>query len=506
MSSVNHDSTFVGLDLGTSGLRAVVLSATGQVLASCSSDTSACSYPHPTWSEQHPDLWLQCLRQVFAILQQSHPNLLSRVSGIGVSGHMHGLVALDETHTPVIPCILWNDTRSHVEACELDADPAVRTASGNCVFPGMTAPKVAWLQKHMPDALARVRHIMLPKDYVNLYLTGVLSTERSDLAGTCYLDVRTNGMNTELLQNTTGGLCDSAQGNLLPPIHYGCDNVGTVRPKVAAELHLPSSARVVAGAADNAAAACGLGMTLDGDAFVSLGTSGIFFLCTGRKCCPSPEAGVHAFAHAVPDTFYDMGVTLCAADSLAWLAELCGSTPGKLVDSLSSSAATGPGRVMFLPYLSGERTPYNEPEPKGAFLGMSRDTTASDLARAVIEGVAFSIKDCMEVVADAQRNNSRQVDVPAIFITGGGARSNFWADTVAQVLQTTVHRPQQGELGAAVGAARLALVGAGNNPVNDVMKKPDVERTFHPKPELGVLYSEVYQRYRKSYGMVKNLA
>ena len=479
---------YIGLDLGTSGLRAVLVPGGGVPVAEATA-TYPVSAPHPGWSEQDPDDWIAACRRVIADLRASHPAEVAAVRAIGLSGHMHGAVMLDASHRPIRPCILWNDTRAHGEATALDADPRFRALTGNIVFPGFTAPKLVWTARHESQAFARLACVMLPKDFVTLWLTGHRVTDMSDAAGSAWLDTGARAWAPELV--AAGGI----EPAHLPALAEGCDPIGTLRPTLAAELGLPDGITVVAGGADNAVAACGIGAIREGDGFVSLGTSGVLLAARDRYR-PDPATAVHTFCHAIPDRWYQMGVILAATDSLNWLARITGQAPEALSANLGT--ASGPSSVLFLPYLSGERTPHNDPAPRGTLLGLSGSHDASDLARAVMEGVAFALADSLAAL------RATGASLPSAMAIGGGSRSRFWVETLAHTLDLPLELPASGDFGAAVGAARLAMIGDGAT-IDETLVKPPVVETVMPDPALTPAYTEAHDAFRAAYPAIKEL-
>ena len=303
---------YLGLDLGTSGLRGIVVNAEGHVIGDHSVQYPVSS-PRPGWSEQNPDHWISACREVVAQLKADYPQAVAALEGIGVAGHMHGATLLDKSGQVIRPCILWNDGRAHLEAAELDAIPAFRQQSGNIVFAGFTAPKLLWLSRHEPDNFARIDKVLLPKDYLVYWLTGRQVTDMSDAAGTSWLDVEKRQWSKELIASSM------MRPEQLPDLVEGSEAVATLDNDVAQALGLSKSIEVVGGGADNAAAACGIGALSEGQGFLSLGTSGVLLAATDQYR-PAPDAAVHTFCHAVPQKWYQMGVTLAATDSLNWLA------------------------------------------------------------------------------------------------------------------------------------------------------------------------------------------
>lgn len=481
---------FIGLDLGTSGVRALLVREDGQVVGEADSPLSV-AHPHSGWSEQDPADWLHACSVAMRDLADQYGAEMAQVQGIGVSGQMHGATLLDEQGSILRPCILWNDTRSHHEAATLDAIPGVRETSGNIVFPGFTAPKLAWLQTHEPDIFARVAKVLLPKDFVVFWLTGRLTTDMSDASGTSWLDVAGRDWSAPLL-NASGLSADQ-----MPDLFEGCDVVGQINGEIARALGLSDQAHVVAGGADNASAACGVGALNNGDGFVSLGTSGVVLIASD-KATPVPDLALHTFCHAVPQRWYQMGVILAATDSLNWLARVTGASPADLTAPLGDSIGA-PGKVGFLPYLSGERTPHNDSAIRGAFTGLDIAHGRDDLVRAVLEGVAFALRDSLAAfeAADVSPNH--------LLAIGGGTGSRYWVELIATVLGVPLDLPEQGEFGAALGAARLAMCGATGRDPGDVMTKPVVAETIAPRAQLSDQYADAYARYKATYPALQPL-
>ncbi|PCH66007.1 MAG: xylulokinase, partial [Rhodobacteraceae bacterium] len=339
---------FIGLDLGTSGLRALLVDEAGKV-AHVADAALTVTHPHPGWSEQDPATWITAARQAIATLAQQAPDAIAKVRGIGLAGHMHGATLLDADNAVLRPCILWNDTRSQKQAATLDAMDGVRALSGNIVFPGFTAPKLLWLAAHEPQVFARVAKVLLPKDYLGFWLTGRMVSDMSDSAGTAWMDVGARDWSDDLLQ------CSGMRRDQMPDLVEGTQIAGELRADLARDLGLPPGIKVVAGGGDNAAAACGVGALGEGDGFVSLGTSGVV-LAARDGFAPMPDSAVHTFCHAIPGAWYQMGVTLAATDCLNWLAGITGCDAATLTGELGDRI-TPPGTLRFLPYLSGERTP-----------------------------------------------------------------------------------------------------------------------------------------------------
>ena len=481
---------YLGLDLGTSGLRALVVNADGVPQASATRAYSPV-HPHPGWSEQDPGDWVAAVDGALAELAGLHPEAMAAVRGIGVSGHMHGATLLDADGAVLRPCILWNDTRSAEEAAVLDAQPQVRDLSGNIVFPGFTAPKLAWVARHEPEIFARVATVLLPAAYMNFHLTGARFADMSDSAGTAWLDVGDRTWSAVLLA------ASGMSAGQMPHLVEGCEVGGTLRPDLAARWGMTGDVVVVGGAGDNAAAACGVGALREGTGFVSLGTSGV--VLTGRDgYAPLPASAVHTFCHAVPGQWYQMGVILAATDSLNWLAKVTGASPADLSAELGD-ALDGPGRLKFLPYLSGERTPHNDSRIRGGFLNIDVGMERRDMTRAVMEGVSFALRDS----AEALRATGAQLD--HMLAIGGGAQSRHWVELLATVLGVPLALPEQGDFGAALGAARLAMVGCGAGTVDEIMAPPPIRETIAPNAALHDAYDAAYAAWRDIYPAIKEL-
>ncbi len=482
---------FLGLDLGTSGLRGLLVDDAGQAVASAEAAYPV-THPHPGWSEQNPEDWVDALRAVIATLGQTHPKAIAALKGIGMSGQMHGATLLDQAGAVLRPCMLWNDGRSADQAARLDAIPAFRALTGNIVFPGFTAPKVAWVAEHEPEIFARLAKVLLPKDYLRFRLTGDYASDMSDAAGTAWLDVGARAWSDALLGDT--GLTRAQ----MPDLCEGTQAAGHLRAEMARELGLPEGVAVVGGAGDNAAAACGIGALDDGDGIVSLGTSGVLLAARGGFF-PDPASAVHSFCHAIPGTWYQMGVILAATDSLNWLAGILGDTPAALTGALGNRLMP-PGRIGFLPYLSGERTPHNDAAARGAFTGLDIATDRAALTQGVLEGVAFALRDNLVALRSTGARLERVIAI------GGGANSRYWVEMIATVLGLPVDLPVAGEYGAAMGAARLAICGVTGATPRAVMTKPAISETIAPRADLADAYADAYDRFRATYPALKAIS
>ncbi|GAA2830263.1 xylulokinase [Aminobacter aminovorans] len=479
---------YLGLDLGTSGVKALLMDANQKIIGSGHGSLDV-SRPHHGWSEQDPADWIRAAEEAISELKAVHSREVAAVRGIGLSGQMHGATLLDASGRVLRPCILWNDTRSFAEAAVLDADPRSRKITGNIVFPGFTAPKLAWVKTNEPEIFAKVAKVLLPKDYLRLWLTGEYISEMSDSAGTSWLDVAARRWSPELLAATGLGT------EHMPSLVEGTDKAGTLRGELASKWGMGPGVVISGGAGDNAASACGMGTVKPGAAFVSLGTSGVLFAANGAYL-PNPESAVHTFCHALPQAWHQMGVILSATDSLNWLSTITGKDAGELTGELGDELRA-PSGVSFLPYLSGERTPHNDAAIRGSFTGLAHEIDRAGLTQAVLEGVAFAFRDSLESLATAGTSLTR---VTAI---GGGSRSRYWLKSIATALGLPVDIPADGDFGAAFGAARLGLIAAEGADPHQVCMQPDTAETIEPVAALAGAYDHAYQRYRKLYPAIR---
>jgi xylulokinase len=478
---------FLGIDLGTSGLRALLVDAEGRPIGA-SERHYGVSHPNSGWSEQDPADWINALEEAVAELRTTHPQF-SGLKGIGVAGHMHGATLLDAAGELLRPCILWNDARSYAQACRLDAMDQVRALTGNIVFPGFTAPKLEWVRENEPEIFAKVHKVLLPAAYLNYYLTGDFVADMSDSAGTSWLDVGQRDWSDHLLD------VGHMRRNQMPRLVEGAEAAAELRTKLRSNWGLSSKVVVAGGAGDNAAAACGMGALDEGQGFVSIGTSGVI-LAARDGYRPAPATAVHTFCHAVPGRWYQMGVMLSATNSLNWLARIAGKTPSELTSTIGDQLQR-PGSVRFLPYLSGERTPHNDAEIQGSITGVCADTTTDDLTRAVLEGVAFALRDCFDALAatDAKMDN--------LIAIGGGTASRYWLDLIATVLDVPLQLPDGGEFGAALGAARLGMVAATQEPFDRIIFAPVIRETIEPNSDMQDIFKTSHHAFKAAYPGIK---
>ncbi|GGB27209.1 xylulokinase [Sphingomonas metalli] len=473
---------FLGIDIGTSGVKAVVLDEHGAVAGQGTAALTV-QRPHPLWSEQDPEAWWQATT---AAVRAIDPAVRRAVRGIGLAGQMHGATLLDAADRPLRPAILWNDGRSHAECRELEEKaPDLHRVAGNLAMPGFTAPKLLWVAHHEPELFAQVETVLLPKDYVRLRMTGEKASDVSDAAGTLWLDVAGRDWSDEILAAT--GL-NRAQ---MPRAVEGTDRTGMLRADVAEAWGI-GEVPVAGGGGDNAAGAAGVGVVKDGDALLSLGTSGVIFVAT-RDFRPNPARAVHAFCHCLPEMWHQMSVHLSAAACIDWVARLTGTPGAAELFARAESAGPASGPEIFLPYLSGERTPHNDAEVRGGFLNLDHDTTPERLAQAVLEGVAFALADGLAVLREAGTELSR------LSVIGGGARSRYWGQTLAAALGVELVYLQGGEVGPALGAARLAQLAVDGGSAQEVCVAPPTSHSIAPDPLLAERLAPKLARFRDAY-------
>jgi xylulokinase len=483
---------FLGIDLGTSSVKALLIDDGDRVVAEASVALTV-QRPHPLWSEQDPARWWEATTEAIDAIRAAAPDALASVSGIGLSGQMHGAVLLGDDHRVLRPAILWNDGRSAAECAAIERDfPDVRAITGNIVMPGFTMPKLAWVRAHEPDIFRATRLVLLPKAYLRLRLTGEAFEDMSDASGTLWLDVAKRDWSDAALAAT--GLSRAH----MPALVEGNAPAGRLRQELAACWGMATAPVVAGGAGDNAAAAVGLGAVAPGDAFLSLGTSGVLWATTDRFR-PNPARAVHAFCHALPATWHQMSVHLSAAGSLEWWAAASGVSPAALVDELGPPPVA-PAPILFLPYLSGERTPHNDVAIRGAFLGLDHNADRRVMTQAVLEGVAFTIRDGLDALTEAGTVLARAL------ATGGGSRSRTWLAILASVLNLPLARPAAGEHGAALGAARLGRMAATGEAPAAVARAPEIAEVIDPDPDLVTRYAERHARFRAAYPALKDLA
>ena len=476
---------FIGLDLGTSGLKGILIDDTQRVLAEATAPLTV-SRPQDGWSEQAPSDWIAAAEHVLDALA---PHGLGKVAGIGLSGQQHGATLLDAADEVLRPCMLWNDTRSAHEAADLDADPMFRRVTGNIIFPGFTAPKVDWVRNNEPAIWAKIAKVLLPKDYLRLWLTGEYVAEMSDAAGTGWFNTGARDWSDDLLVAT--GL----SRRHMPRLVEGSVVSGTLRPALGTRWGLGAGVVVAGGGGDNAASGVGVGVVRAGQAFVSLGTSGVLFAANDGYH-PDPATAVHTFCHALPNTWHQMGVILSATDSLNWYAGLVGQDAASLTRGLGPLQA--PGKPLFMPYLGGERTPLNSATVRGAFLGLDHATDRSAATRAVLEGVTYAFRDCRDALS------ATGTKLTHLLAVGGGSKSEYWLSAIATALDCTVSVPVAGDFGGAFGAGRLGLMAA-TGAGAEIATMPTIARQIDPNPALTAAFDAGHDRFRAAQSAIKDL-
>lgn len=480
---------YIGIDLGTSGVKAVLLNDQQQILATVQQPLSI-SRPQPLWSEQQPEDWWKATDQAMQLLAAQQD--LSAVKAIGLTGQMHGATLLDKADKVISPAILWNDGRSHLECAELEQIvPTSREITGNIMMPGFTAPKLKWVEKHQPEIFSQVAKVLLPKDYLRLKMTGEYASDMSDASGTMWLDVAKRDWNTDLLQ-----ACGLDRSHM-PNLFEGCQVAGYLRAGIASQWKM-NSVPVVAGGGDNAAGAIGIGLHKAGQAMLSLGTSGVYFVVTD-KFTANPQKAVHSFCHALPERWHLMSVILSAASAVDWVKNATGTADvAELFRQVEKSAVNS--EAVFLPYLSGERTPHNDAYAKGVFWGLSHNDNPATLAKAVVEGVSFALAEGIDVLHETG------VTADNIALIGGGAKSAYWRQLLADISGRTFEYRTGGDVGPALGAAKLAQIALSpNSSIEQFCQPLPLEAVYQPRENQTALYAEKRAKFAELYQRLKGL-
>ncbi|HEM6630329.1 xylulokinase [Citrobacter farmeri] len=475
---------YIGIDLGTSGVKAILLNEQGEVVAS-QTEKLTVSRPHPLWSEQDPEQWWQATDRALKALGKQHS--LSNVKALGIAGQMHGATLLDSQQQVLRPAILWNDGRCGEECALLESMvPQSRAITGNLMMPGFTAPKLLWIQRHEPAVFHQVAKVLLPKDYLRLRMTGEFASDMSDAAGTMWLDVEKRDWSDVMLN-----ACGLTRAHM-PALFEGSEITGKLLPDVAMAWDMPAVS-VVAGGGDNAAGAVGVGMVNADQAMLSLGTSGVYF-AVSDGFLSKPESAVHSFCHALPERWHLMSVMLSAASCLDWAATLTGlETVPALIDAAQQAGDTA-DPIWFLPYLSGERTPHNNPQAKGVFFGLTHQHGPAELARAVLEGVGYALADGMDVV------HACGVQPRSITLIGGGARSAYWRQMLADISGLQLDYRTGGDVGPALGAARLAQIAMSpERSLEELLPQLSLEQTHRPDAQRHTVYQQRRETFRRLY-------
>lgn len=482
---------YIGIDLGTSGVKAVLLDENNAVLASHTEKLTV-SRPHPLWSEQDPQAWWQATDRVMLALAAQRS--LKAVRAVGLTGQMHGAVLMGRQQEVLRPAILWNDGRSARACQQLEASvPDARKITGNLMMPGFTAPKLLWVKEHEPAIFNQIAHVLLPKDYLRWRMTGDFASDMSDAAGTMWLDVGKRAWSDKLL-----AACGLTRDQM-PTLFEGNEVTGQITAELSQRWSLPSELPVVAGGGDNAAGAIGAGIWQPGQAMLSLGTSGVCF-AVSERFLSNPDQAVHSFCHALPDTWHLMSVMLSAASCLDWAARLTGQPSVAALLALAEKAQPGDRSPCFLPYLSGERTPHNNPDATGVFWGFTHQHGPEDLAMAVLEGVSLGLAEGM---AALQATGIRPA---AVTLIGGGARSAFWRQLLADISGVTMEYRTGGDVGPALGAARLARMSChpGVSPAELLPVLP-LESRYTPRADRHDFYRQRQRLFSALYQQTASL-
>lgn len=477
---------YLGIDIGTSGVKCVAVDESGETVEQSSAPLSV-SRPQPLHSEQNPADWWAATNKAVADIS---PRVRAAVKAIGLSGQMHGATLLNDEGVAIRPAILWNDGRSIEECAELEAEvDGLADITGNRAMPGFTAPKLLWMRKHEPHNFDKIAKVLLPKDYVRLRMTGEYASDVSDSAGTLWLNTEQRTWSQEVL-DATGLTTDH-----MPKLYEGSEFTGELKPDLAEAWGMPV-VPVAAGGGDNAAGAVGSGTIRPGDAFLSLGTSGVTFLADSQYR-PNPQGGVHTFCHALPNRWHQMSVMLSAASAVDWVASSTGfASPSALYEAVEA-ADTPCTTEMFLPYLTGERTPHNNPLAQGVLFGLTQNSTDTTLGQAALEGVAFALADGIDALHDSGAR------IETLTVIGGGARSNYWGRILASTFDQPLIYREGAEVGPAYGAARLARLALTKEDVESVCTPPPIRNIIEPSEKLRDLYAARRPLFQQIY---KNLA
>jgi xylulokinase len=503
---VSGVALLIGIDVGTSGLKAIAVDSERAGVVASASHGYPLSTPHPGWAEQDACDFASAAVDALREIAKTLGRRAADVRAIGLTGQMHSAVLLDETHEPIRPAILWCDTRTTAECAKIQAvlgNEGLSRTVGNRALEGFTLPKLLWLAAHEPASLERARTVLMPKDFIGLKLTGEIGTDVSDASGTLAFDPGARAWSAEVLR------AFDLPSSLFPPAGESPSILGHLTPAMAAATGLPGGIPVARGAADNAAGAVGLGVVRPGRAMASIGTSGVVLAHTARYAV-EPEMRLHSFCHAVPGQYYAMGVMLAAGGALRWYrdvlgdgerlaAELRRADPYEIITDTASTAHPGAGGVVFLPYLMGERTPHNDALARGALVGLTARTTKAEISRAVLEGITFGLADSLDLIREIHPGS-----ITEIRLTGGGARSVFWRQLMADIFDTEVAITTSTE-GPAFGAALLGGVAASVFTRTEEAADALVHVTARvsPEPAARARYREIHAIYRGLYGDLK---
>jgi len=478
---------FLGLDLGTSSVKVIVIDDEGEITAQ-SSQSLSLSRPNPLWNEQSPSDWIEAAEKAILKIPK---NIRSKLKGMGLSGQMHGAVLLDKKERPIRPAILWNDGRSYEECKELEKEfPNLNKITGNQVMPGFTSPKIEWVRKYEKENFSAIQKILLPKDYLRLKWSGEFATDTSDASGTMWLNTKKRSWSIDALE------ISGISSQQLPELFEGNQITGKISKSSSEKLGIPMIP-IVAGAGDQAAGAIGSSVITPDDASLVLGTSGVIFLVTDGFL-PNLKQGIHAFCHAVPQTWHQMAVILSAASAIDWCANLVGyESPAKAYEAAEKKRDSE--NIMFLPYLSGERTPHNNPHASAALFGLKSNTNRASIIHAALEGVAFALSDGYKALVEGGGKCN------TISVIGGGSQSIYWGKIIANCLNRTLVYRDGSETGPAKGAAILAQSGVTGKDLESLCQPSSIIEVIEPEKNYTELYHAKMKKWRSLYQETKNL-
>ena len=487
---------YIGIDLGTSGVKTILIDYNQHILSVAHAKLDIHS-PQDGFNEQNPHDWVQATENCLSQLQKNHPKEFSATISIGISGHMHGATLIDKEGDVIRPCILWNDTRSHQECLEFeDQEFDVRKISGNITMPGFTAPKINWIKKNEPENFKKIDKVLLPKDYLRFYLTGEFFSEMSDASGTLWMDIKSRQWSEKLLS------ASFLTKENMPLLVEGNEEAGILKNALKNKFNFNNNVIIVGGAGDNAASAAALGITEENQSFISLGTSGVFFTPTSSFLSNTDDA-VHSFCHCLPNKWHLMSVMLSASNCLDWICSITGKSIDQALinaENFAENINSINNAPYFLPYMSGERTPHNDPHVRGSFHQLKTTTNQAALQYAVIEGISFGILDGINSIRTINSN------FDDIFVVGGGSKSSFWLKLLSTIINRKLSVCDQSEYGAAIGVARLAMyVDKNIIEKNTIIKKINIKESFQPNLDKINILKKRYLAWRNIYASNKDI-
>ena len=478
---------YLGIDLGTSAMKCLVMGEEQEIIYSVSSDEIPLSNLRNGWSEQDPESWIVALETCLKKLQLKID--FQQIKSISFSGHMHGATCLNEKNEIIRPCILWNDTRSHQECEEIMRDNSVKDIAGNIAMPGFTAPKVLWLKYNEPENFKSINKVLLPKDFLRFYLTGDFYSDLSDASGTYWLDIAKRDWSQKLLD------AGSMQISQMPKVCEGTDQTGTLKKEIADKYGFSQNCKVYGGAGDNAAAAVGLGLYEEGDASLSLGTSGVIFGST-KKFLKNYDDAIHSFCHCLPNTWHLMSVMLSCTSNINWFLNAFDSSINEITEQLALSMDSEKiinSAPFYLPYLTGERTPINDPHVRASFHNMGIDTNRSSLIYSLIEGISFGLNDNYLALSKTG------IELNNIYVIGGGSKNQYWIKLLASIMNKNLLITEASDAMAAYGAARIAYLGFNNINHDNVLSPPKVKTVIEKDPKLSQILIDRFSKWKKFY-------